>query len=165
MKRVNLLVFICLVLAATAAACRPAPTPDPTEVQRLVAQAVRATIEAMPTATPYPTYTPGPPAPTCTPNPTYTVPIKPESLPGSTFRSHIVVAGDTLSAIAKEYGTAVEAIMAANEISDPGLIIVGQVLSIPIKEAGPISTPPTPTPLTPAATPMPPTATSTETSE
>lgn len=172
MKRVTLLVFICLVLAATAAGCRlVAPTPDPNEIQRLVAHAVQATIEAMPTATPYPTYTPAPSGPTYTPYPTYTVvsvrpiPVTPRSQPGvtATFHTYIVVAGDTLSGIAKEYGTTVEAIIAANEISDPGLIVIGQVLSIPVEEAGPVSTSATSTPPTPTATPMPPTVTPTET--
>jgi LysM repeat protein len=167
MKRVTLLVFICLVLAAAAAGCRlVAPTPDPVEIQRLVAEAVQATIEALPTATPYPTYTPALSGPTYTPYPTYTVtsarpvPVTPRSQPGTTatLHSHIVVAGDTLSGIAKEYGTTVEAIVAANEISDPELIVIGQVLSIPVEEAGPVSTPATLT-----ATPLPPTATPTET--
>ena len=172
MKRVTLLVFICLVLVVTAAGCRVvAPTPDPDEIRRLVAQAVRATIEAMPTATPYPTYTPATSGPTYTPYPTYTVvsvrstPVTPRSQPGvtATFRTHTVVAGDTLSGIAKEYGTTVEAIVAANEISDPGLIVIGQVLSIPVEEARPASTSATPTPPTPTATPMPPTLTPTKT--
>ncbi|MFQ5852552.1 MAG: LysM peptidoglycan-binding domain-containing protein [Candidatus Binatia bacterium] len=171
MKKVNLLISICLVLVATVASCRLArPTPDPAEIERLVAEAVQATIEAMPTATPYPTYTPVPSASTYTPSasvytprPTHTgtvVPITPGSQPGSTFRTYIVVAGDTLSGIAREYGTTVEAIMGANELSDPGLIIVGQVLSIPIEAAGPASTTATPTPLTPTATLTPTTPTS-----
>lgn len=147
----SLLVSICLVLAATVTACRTAvPTPDPAEIERLVAEAVQATIEAMPTATPYPTYTPVPLASTYTPSasvstprPTYTVtvvPLTPGSQPGSAFRTHIVVAGDTLSGIAREYGTTVEAIMEANDLSDAGLIIIGQVLSIPVGEAGPVPT-------------------------
>jgi LysM repeat protein len=174
MKRGTLLAFMCLVLVATAAGCRlVAPTPDPAEIERLVAAAVRATIEAMPTATPYPTYTPVPPAPTYTastgvntPRPTRTataVPITPGSQPGAAFRTHIVVAGDTLSGIAKEYGTTVEAIMAVNEISDPELIVIGQALSIPVEEAGSVSTRETSTLPTSTATSLPPTATPTET--
>jgi len=158
MKRAISLVLICMVLIAAATACRLiAPTPDPAVIQRLVAEAVRATLEAMPTATPYPTYTPVPLAPTYTPYPTtsgLSVPATPELRPGSTFVTHIVVAGDTLSGIAKKYGTTIEAILAVNDISDPGLIIVGQVLTIPIK-AGPVSATEIPTPAL-IATPMPP---------
>jgi len=167
MKRVSLLASICLVLATTVTACHlVAPTPDPAEIERLVAEAVQATIAAMPTATPYPTYTPAPLAPTYTPRPTHTgtvVPSTSGSQAGSAFLTHIVVAGDTLSGLAKEYDTTVEAIMEANELSDAGLIIVGQVLSIPVEEAGPASTPTTPISPTLTATSVPPTATPTET--
>ena len=175
MKRVNLLVSICLVLVATVASCRLArPTPDPAEIERLVAEAVQATIEAMPSATPYPTYTPVPPAPIYTPSasvntprPADTVTVvasTPGSQAGSSFLTHIVVAGDTLSALAKEYGTTVEAIMEANDLSDAELIVIGQVLSIPIiEEAVPVSIPATPTPPTPTATAVSPTLAPTET--
>lgn len=175
MKKVNLLVSICLVLVATVASCRPArPTPDPAEIERLVAEAVRATIEAVPVATPYPTYTPAPPAPIYTPsasvntprptNVNTVVPITPGSQPGTAFRTHIVVAGDTVGGIAKEYGTTIEAIMEANDLSDAGLIIIGQVLSVPIGEGGATSTPTTPTPsLTPTTVLTSTTATPTET--
>jgi len=172
MKRVTLLVFICLVLAVTVTACRlVARTPDPAEVQRLVAEAVQATIEALPTATPYPTYTPVPLAPTYTPYPTSavrtvsTISATPKSQStSSAFRTHVVVAGDTLSGLAQEYGTTVEAIMEANGLTNPSLIVVGQVLSIPVEEVKSVSTPVTLTPsLTPTATPMPPTTTPTET--
>lgn len=154
MKRATLVIFICLVLITTVAACRfVAPTPDPKMIERLVAEAVRATIEAMPTATPYPTYTPVPLAPTYTPPPTNTsvhtgstVPsATPIAQPGTAFRTHVVVAGDTLIGIAKQYGTTVEAIVAANNIRDPALIIVGQVLKIPIAEESALTTE-TPTP-------------------
>jgi LysM repeat protein len=173
MKRMSLLISICL-LAATVTGCRlVAPTPDPDTIQRLVAEAVKATIEAMPTATPYPTYTLVPVAVTYTPsanvnpsrstNTATVVPTTPGSQSGSAFRTHVVVAGDTLSGLAKEYGTTVEAIMEANELSDPSLIIVDQVLSIPVGEVGPTSTPAPPTSPTPTETPVPPTITPTET--
>jgi LysM repeat protein len=173
MKKAAFLVCIFLVLAPTATACRlVARTPDPDEIQRLVAEAVKATIEAMPTATPYPTYTPVPLPSTYTPYPTSTavsgasispraIPATPRSQPGTStaFRTHVVVAGDTLSGIAKEYGTTVAAIVEANGIADPSLIIVGQILNIPVEEAE--SAPATPS--TPTATPIPPTTTPTGT--
>ncbi len=177
MKRVTLLVSMCLMLATTATACRlVAPTPDPAEIQRLVAEAVKATIEAMPTATPYPTYPAVSLAPTHTPYPTQTVvsgssvtsrlvSATPTSQPGAstTFRTHIVVAGDTLSGIAKEYGTTVAAIVEANGITDPSLIVVGQILNIPVEEAESASATATPSTPTPTATPVPPTTAPTET--
>ena len=42
--------------------------------------------------------------------------------------TYIVVAGDTLSAIASRFGTTVAELMAINNISNPDLIYVGQVL-------------------------------------
>jgi lysozyme len=46
-------------------------------------------------------------------------------------RTYTVKAGDTLSAIAAKFGTTVAAIAAANNISNPNIISVGQVLVIP----------------------------------
>ena len=48
-----------------------------------------------------------------------------------TANTYTVVAGDTLWAIAQQFGTTVEAIAAANNISNPGAIEIGQVLTIP----------------------------------
>lgn len=45
---------------------------------------------------------------------------------------YIVRAGDTLTAIARRYGTRVEALVAANGIANPGLILIGQELVIPV---------------------------------
>lgn len=55
----------------------------------------------------------------------------PTATPASTSSTHVVVEGDTLSAIADQYGTTVEAIMEENDISDASLIFVGQELTIP----------------------------------
>lgn len=45
--------------------------------------------------------------------------------------SHVVEAGQTLSAIAEAYGVSVRAIMKANKIADPTKLQVGQKLFIP----------------------------------
>ena len=45
--------------------------------------------------------------------------------------TYTIKPGDTLYAIAVKYGTTVQAIAAANNISNPNLIRVGQVLVIP----------------------------------
>jgi LysM repeat protein len=49
----------------------------------------------------------------------------------SSGTTYVVQAGDTLSGIAARYGTSVSAIAAANNISDPSYIYIGQHLSIP----------------------------------
>jgi LysM repeat protein len=46
-------------------------------------------------------------------------------------QTHTVLAGHTLSAIAGRYGVTVESIMAANNMTDPNRINVGDVLIIP----------------------------------
>ena len=54
-------------------------------------------------------------------------------IPGMTgYLVHQVVAGDTLSEIAQENGSTVDAIVAANAIPHPDLIRVGQVLRVPV---------------------------------
>ena len=49
----------------------------------------------------------------------------------STPRTYIVKSGDTLSSIAKTYNTTVDALVKANNISNPNLIYVGQTIIIP----------------------------------
>jgi murein DD-endopeptidase MepM/ murein hydrolase activator NlpD len=44
---------------------------------------------------------------------------------------HVIQPGETLFAIAKRYGTTVEALVRANQIADPSLIFAGQRLVIP----------------------------------
>jgi len=56
---------------------------------------------------------------------------------------HTVQAGENLTRIAAQYGTTVQAIAQANNIINPSLIFVGQVLIIPV-----------PAPATPVATPV-----------
>lgn len=55
-----------------------------------------------------------------------------DKAPGADYTTYTVVRGDTLSAIAKRYGTTVQAIAEANGIDKPNLIRVGQKLKIPI---------------------------------
>ena len=60
----------------------------------------------------------------------------PTATPAPTATTHVVVEGDTLSAIADQYGVTVEAIMEENDISDASLIFVGQELTIPAAATG-----------------------------
>ena len=59
-----------------------------------------------------------------------TTPVVTPPVESSTV-TYIVKSGDTLSAIAKKYGTTVDAIASLNGISNPNLIYVGQYLVIP----------------------------------
>lgn len=92
-----------------------------------------------PRATPLPRATPTPsattstsptlaPTPTVAPTPTPTVaptPVAPATV------TYVVQAGDTLAAIAQQFGTTVGALQAANGITDPNDLGIGQVLVIP----------------------------------
>ncbi|NUQ36786.1 MAG: peptidoglycan DD-metalloendopeptidase family protein [Caldilineales bacterium] len=55
---------------------------------------------------------------------------------GAAPQQHTVIAGETLALIAERYGVSVAALVAANQIADPNLIIVGQQLTIPAAGAG-----------------------------
>ena len=44
---------------------------------------------------------------------------------------YVVESGDNLTSIAEEFGTTVEAIVEANDIADPNVIVVGEELTIP----------------------------------
>ncbi|MCP4358798.1 MAG: LysM peptidoglycan-binding domain-containing protein [Chloroflexi bacterium] len=89
-----------------------------------------------------------PPTTAVPPLPTATAP------PGGSI-TYVVQPGDTLYAIARRYGTTVNAIAAANNIANPNLIYVGQVLIIPTGSNPPPQ--PTATP-PPGSTTTPPTA-------
>jgi len=78
---------------------------------------------APPTTTPVPT-------PTMSPSPEATSPPEPTPAPTGII-TYTVQAGDTLAKIAAEFGVTVEEIAEANDIQDPSLINVGQVLVIP----------------------------------
>ena len=85
----------------------------PAGVAQQPTQAPAPTAAAVPTAAPTST-SPGP---------------QPPATPGETVQ-YTVKSGDVLSAIAARHSTTVEAILAANKVSDPNTIEVGRVLTI-----------------------------------
>jgi LysM repeat protein len=103
-----------------------------------------ANIPAVPTDTPWPTatrratFTPVPATPSNTPTPTVTpTPI-----------IYVIKQGDTLLAIAREFGVTVKAIQEANGITDPRRLRINQEIIIPVEivDSGPTIVP-TPTPV------------------
>lgn len=109
LRCINILVLL-IVMAALTACEPPAPaTPRPT-AQAILEITPAPTFDIDATATSY--------ARRLIPSPT------PAGL-------YIVQPGDTLSALALDFGTTVEDLMAANGLTDPNAIQVGQPLIIP----------------------------------
>ncbi len=99
----------------------PAPT---------TSQAASATPTATPSPTPTPTASPIPsPTPTATPARTTAPTAAPPPPPAQ--QTYVVQQGDTLAAIAQQFGTTAAALQSANGIEDPDEITIGQVLVIP----------------------------------
>lgn len=91
-------------------AAKPSPSAVATQVTAPAAAAAPTAAAAIPASTPSRSATPGP----------------------NSGKVHVVGQGDTLSKIAQTYGTTVEAIMAANGITDRSKILhVGDKLTIP----------------------------------
>ncbi|HSW41926.1 MAG TPA: LysM domain-containing protein [Patescibacteria group bacterium] len=86
-----------------------------------------------PSPTPPGTIAPATPAPTPRPAPTATPTPRPAPTAAPTPRpaTYTVRSGDTLSAIAARFGTTVAEVAALNNIANPSLIRVGQVLQLP----------------------------------
>lgn len=87
-----------------------------------------------------------------------TTPVTPSKTPYSdefpNELAYLVVAGDTVGGLALRYDSTVQAIIDYNGLSDSGLIFIGQVLLIPVREGlgSPVILPTaTPTPLPPTA--------------
>jgi LysM repeat protein len=83
--------------------------------------------------------------------------VEPTLAPAPTQTTYTVQPGDTLGVIAQRYELAVEDIMAANGLTDPNTLALGQVLIIPVAgspAASPTEVPP-PTSAPPLATATP----------
>jgi len=68
-------------------------------------------------------------------------PAEPTAAPTATLdpanqQIYTIQSGDSLSAVAGRFGTTVDAIMKANELTDPNVIFVGQRLIIPVSSGG-----------------------------
>lgn len=117
------LLIALVILAGVWLGCEGTSTPVPR-----LALTPTPTPVAVSIATPTSAPTPAPPTPAPAP------------------RIYTVQPGDTLSAIAKAHGVTVQALVVANDITDPSLIRVGQELIIPAAgEVLTVATPPSQT--------------------
>ncbi len=127
------LVACCLALAGGCGRLIPAPTPT-----TVAQQPPTATATPAPTVTRRATFTPVPATPSNTPTATVT----------PTPLVYVVKKGDTLLAIARQYGLTVSDVQSANGIADPRRLHIGQELIIPLlPEDREPTTVPTPTPV------------------
>lgn len=125
--------------AAPAATATSQPTALATLAEPTATE-VPPTATSAPTATAVPTHTP-------TVAPTWTPTATPEPTPAPV--TYTVASGDSPSEIAKQFGISTEALMEANDITDPRRLRVGQVLVIPTTVVAPGET----VSATPEATP------------
>jgi LysM repeat protein len=120
-----------------------------------LAACTQVTVVPVTTTTPAPTRptnTPAPPSDTPAPPSATPAPLTPQPTVAPTITPtpviYTVQKGDTLGGIASKYSIPVEAIQAANGITDPRRLKIGQDLLIPMDESAPLEPPtPTPTPL------------------
>jgi LysM repeat protein len=106
------------------------PIASPSVSEEILADARTPRPSPTPVATASPSPTPLPPAtPLATATPS--VDPTPSPVPPPAQRTYTVAPGDTLGLIANRFGTTVEALMAANGLSDPDRIVEGQILTIP----------------------------------
>ena len=138
MTKTTLALMLTMALVTLTACGGKVVTPQPTIEERVWPTNTLVPV-LEPTLRPTATAPLMPPAATATPTLTPT-PIV-----------HIVQEGETLGAIAFQYGVSVEAIQAANGIENPQFLQIAQELAIPIGERETNSVPglllPTPTPL------------------
>lgn len=150
----------------------PSPTPIPSETPLPSATPIASatpfpTFTPFPSSTPFPTFTP-PPSSTPLPSPTIPPTLVPSEVPVQVLpaqvvnptattqiaTTYVVQYGDSLSAIAVRFGVLTRDLARVNNIVNPNLVFVGQVLQIPVSGTlTPI--PPTLVPsLVPSSTPI-----------
>ena len=85
------------------------------------------------------------------------LPVAPTATPTTAPLLYVVQPGDTLSGIAQAFGISLQDLLAVNDIADPNLLHVGQVLVIPADiPPTPLAESPTPAPTrAPLPTPLP----------
>jgi murein DD-endopeptidase MepM/ murein hydrolase activator NlpD len=117
------------ILGLLITACGSEPSSTPTLAQKATVPAVAATI------TPRPTLTPEPSPTLLVASPAEEATATPASTPEP--RMHTVQSGDTLLAIALDYGVDLDALIQFNNLDPAAYLAIGQVLQIPPIEPAP----------------------------
>lgn len=134
--------FISLVIAVTVVWIADVLRPDPEELAAL----------SLPAAPPLiaPTFTPT--APPAAAAPAGEAGAQPTATAATAAAEtlHVVQAGESLSGIAERYGVTLDALIRANNLTDPNLVFSGQRLLIPAPGAIIAAAQPTATPVPPA---------------
>ncbi len=135
------LALFALLLAACNAPTAPSLTPSPYNPFVSLDGSTPAiskpdSTPSGPTPTLAPLHVPLPPPGASLTTPTPDAP-HPLPTPRQEGEEYTVQAGDTLGTISQRYGVSVEAVMQANGLTNPDLLAVGQVLTIPTPEPGP----------------------------
>lgn len=127
--------LISTVIALAVAFAVDARRPDAEELAALYAQpgGSGSVAVALATSTPnpglVPTFTP---VPLATPVPAAAVP---NTSGGTDDQIYVVEAGDSLGGISGQFGVTLDALMAANDLTNPDFVFVGQRLIIPAKNS------------------------------
>jgi LysM repeat protein len=68
----------------------------------------------------------------------------PPTAPPTTVQmaEYAIASGDTMSGIAKKFGVTMQALLAANNLTDPNLVRVGQKIKVPVAPAAATTLPP-----------------------
>jgi LysM repeat protein len=71
-------------------------------------------------------------------------PTAPPTAPPTTvpMAEYVIAAGDTMSGIAKKFGVTMQALLSANNLTDPNLVRVGQKIKVPIAPGAATTLPP-----------------------
>ncbi|MEO5966365.1 MAG: LysM domain-containing protein [Candidatus Limnocylindrales bacterium] len=138
------LAFLVLIIArAQAPAASIGASPEPSLIAGVLggpsavpgaSPSSASVASSLPSLSPSPGPSPTPalsPSASTTPTPSVAPTARPTATPVAATRRYRVRVGDTLSSIAVRYGTTVKVLSALNNLPDPRLIHVGQVLRIP----------------------------------
>lgn len=128
--------LISLVVALAVVWAVEARRPDSEELAILLTPSAPIETLGMPVADPSRNTNPPAAAPTAAEQPAEPTAAPTATLDPANQQIYTIQSGDSLSAVAGRFGTTVDAIMQANELTDPNVIFVGQRLIIPVANGG-----------------------------